>query len=124
MDSWEVLLTHDGVNWTSTTDPLARLPTKNQILHLLLQFVSQDSDHDLPIHNQNSPYQGFWRSEVHFRRLRISIDSQSVVCVHSVGFGSSLLVLVVFLTDSCGSTLFILLCIYHLCKRYMISGHV
>ena len=46
--------------------------------HLLFQFVSQGSEHVLPIRNQNSPYQGFWHSEVHFRRLQIRIDSQSV----------------------------------------------
>ena len=74
--SWEVLLTHDVVNWTSTTGPLARLPTKHQILHPPLQFVPQGSAHVLPRRNQNSPYQGFWRSEVHVRRLRIRIVSQ------------------------------------------------
>ena len=74
-----------------------------------MKFVSEGTEHDLPSRIQNSPNQGFWRSEVHFRRLRIRIDSQSVVCVHSVGFGSSLLVFVVFLTDSRGPTLFIFL---------------
>ena len=34
------------------------------------------------------------------------LDSQSVVCVHSVGLGSSWLVLVIFLNVSRGSTLF------------------
>ncbi len=32
------------------------------------------------------------------------IDSQSVVCVHSVGLGSSWSVLVIYLNDSRGST--------------------
>jgi hypothetical protein len=57
----------------------------------------------LPIFNQKSPYQGFCRSEVHVRRLRIRIDSQRVVCVHSVGLGSSFLFRVFFFTDSRGS---------------------
>ena len=58
--SWEVILTHEVVKWTPTTGPLAWLPTKHQILHLLLQFVSQGSAHVLPSRNQNSSYQGFW----------------------------------------------------------------
>ena len=57
--SWEVSWTQDVVNWTSTTGPLARLPTKHQILHLLIQFMSQDRVHVLPSDNQNSPYQDF-----------------------------------------------------------------
>ena len=38
--SGEVLSSHDEANWISTTDPLARLSTKSQFLHLLFQFVS------------------------------------------------------------------------------------
>jgi hypothetical protein len=71
---------------------------------------------ELPSANLRPPCQGVWRSEVHVRCLRIRLDSQSVVCVHSGGLGSSLLVLVVLLTDSRGSTLFIF-CTYHLPKR-------
>ena len=80
------------------------LSTKRHIHHLHFQFVSQDNAHVLPSRNQKSPYQGFWRSEVHVRRLRIRIVSQRVVCVHSVGLGSCLLVRVFFVTDSRGST--------------------
>jgi hypothetical protein len=71
--------------------------------------VSQDNAHLLPRHNQKSPYQGFWRSEVHVRRLRIGIVSQRVVRVHSLGLGSCLLVRVCFFTDSRGSTFYIFL---------------
>ncbi len=49
-------------------------------------------------------YPGFSRSEFHVLCLCIRLDSQSVVCVHSVGkFG---FVLVIFLNVSRGSILF------------------
>ncbi len=48
---------------------------------------------------------------------------KGVVCVRSVDLGSSWLVLVIFLNDSRGSTLFISL-YYHLSKRHMMSVHV
>ena len=49
---------HDVVNWTPPTDYLGGLPTKHNILNLILQFVSQDNVQELPIHNQDSPNQG------------------------------------------------------------------
>ena len=82
--NWEgVSTTHDGVNWTPSTGSLARLL------------------------NQALPHPGFSRSEFHVLCLRIRLDSQSVVCVHSVGLGSSWTFLVIFLNDSRGFTLFI-----------------
>jgi hypothetical protein len=42
----------------------------------------------------------------------------------SVGFGSSWIVLVIFLNDSRGSILFTFFCIRHLPKWYMMSVHV
>jgi hypothetical protein len=41
------------------TGYLARFFFKNAFQHLSFQFVSQDSVQELPIHNQDSPYQGF-----------------------------------------------------------------
>jgi hypothetical protein len=41
-------VTHDTVNWTSTTGFLAMLPVKYNILHQLFQFVSKGSDQELP----------------------------------------------------------------------------
>ena len=46
------------------------------------------SSHDEVNWNHKSPYQGFWYSEVHVRRLRIRIVSDCVVCVHSVDLDS------------------------------------
>ena len=109
-DNWEeVSSAHDVVNWTPTTVYLVWSPTKHNILHLILQFVPQGNVQELPIRNQDSPYQGFWQSEVHVRCLRSRLDSQSLVCVHSVGFRCSWLFLTVFLIISRGPTLFIFL---------------
>ena len=74
-----------------------------------LQFVGQDSAQELIIHIQDIHYTGFSRSEFHVRCLCIRLDNQRVVCVHSVGLGSSYLVLVIFLDNSRGSTSFILM---------------
>ena len=71
--------------------------------------MSQDNGQVLPSRNQKSPYQGFRRSEVHVRRVRIRIVSHRVVCVHSVGLGSCLFARVFCFTDSHGSTLYIFL---------------
>ena len=69
--------------------------------------MSQDNVQELPIRNPDSPYQDFWRFEVHDRCLRFRLDSQSLVCVHSVGLRFSWLFLTVFLIISRGPTLFI-----------------
>ncbi len=122
---WEVLLTHDVVKWTSTTSPLSRLPTvtKHQLLHQLLQFVPQGSAHVLPSRNQNSPYQGFWPSDFHVRRLWIRFGSQSVVVfivlVLEVPCLFSLFSWPIVVVPLCLS-----FCIYHLPKRRMLSVHV
>ena len=92
------------MNWIPT-DPLARLPTKSHIHPRLLHIVCEGNAHLLPIRIQKTPYQGFWRSEVHVRRLRIRIVSQGVTCVHSVGLGICLLFRMCLLTDPHGSTL-------------------
>ena len=63
----------------------------------------------------------------HIVCLRIWLDIQSVSCVHSVGLGSSWLVLVIFLNDSVQilvTPLYLSFCIYHLSNRHMMSGHV
>ena len=80
-----------------------RFTTNRHIPHFHLQFVSQDNTHLLPSLNQKSPYQGFWRSEVHFRRLQIRVVSQREVCVHSDGLGSCLFVRLCIFTECRGS---------------------
>jgi len=99
---------------------------QSHIHHLFLQFVSQVNTHLLPSRNQKSPYRGFfWHSEVHVRRLRIRIVSQSVVCVHSVDLGSCCLVRVCFFTDSSLVVpLYISFCMNHLSNRNMMGVHV
>ncbi len=79
------------------------MTTKRHIPHLFLQFESQDNVLLLPIHNQKSPYQVFWCTKVNFRRLRIRVVSQCVVCVYSDVLGSDLFVRVCLFTDSSGS---------------------
>ena len=108
---WEVLLILHVVNWIPTTVPLTRLSTKSHIHHLLFKLMAQDNHHLLPIRNQKSPYQGFWRSEVQVCRLQITIVSQCVVCVlyFCHGLGSYLLVWVCFFTVSRGYTVYIFL---------------
>ncbi len=101
----------DDGNWISTTDPLGRLSTKRHTHHLIFQFVSQGNGQVLPSHNLKSPYQGFWRSEVHVRRLRIRIVSQWMVCVHSVDLGSYLIVRVF--------CFFTRVCIHHIFYRHI-----
>ena len=108
-DNWEeVSSASDVVNWTPSTGYLARLPTKHAFV-MNYQFISQGNVQELPIRNQDSLYQGFWRFEVQFRCLRFRLDSQSLVCVDSVGLRFSWLFLTVFLIISRGPTLFIFL---------------
>ena len=87
--SREVLLSHDVVNWISTSVTLARFFTNRHIHHLLFQFVSQRKILFVPSHTQKHLHQDFSLSEVHVRRLRIKIVSQRVVCVHSDDLGTS-----------------------------------
>ncbi len=65
---------------------LARLHTKQDILHFFLQLVSQDSAQEL-FTCTISPYLGVSRTEFQFCCLWIRFVSQGVVCFHSVGFG-------------------------------------
>ena len=113
--SGEVLSSHDEANWISTSDTLARFFRKRHIHHLLFQFGSQRTVLFLPSRTQKHFHQGFWRSEVHVRRLRIKMVSPRVIRVHSAGLCSCLLVRVFFFTDSRGSTLYLFVCI--LCLR-------
>ena len=86
-DNWEeVSSASDVVNWTPTIGYLARLPTKHNIVN-----------------------QVFCRFEVHIRYLRFRLDSQSLVCVHSVDLRFSWLFWTVFLIISRGPTLFVFL---------------
>ena len=50
---------------------LQMLPTRIFTAPFLPQTVSQDLTHLPPSRIQKTPYQGFWRSEVHVLRLRI-----------------------------------------------------
>jgi hypothetical protein len=97
---------------------LARLLTKQDILHLFLQLVSQDSAQEF-FRRTISPYFGIPRIEFQFCCLWIRFVSQGVVCLHSVGFAGSWTVTVIFLNVSRGSTLFVSL--YHLPRRHMMS---
>ncbi len=65
---------------------LAGLLTKQDILHLFLQLVSQDSAQKL-FQRTISPYFGVSRIEFQFCCLWMRFVSQDVVCFHSVGFG-------------------------------------
>ncbi len=80
---------------------------KHIFLHLIFQFASQGSGQELPIRNQDTPYQGFWRFDFQFRCFWFRFDIQSVVCVHGVGLSFSWLCLTVFLISFCGHTLFV-----------------
>ena len=124
--SGEVLSSHDVVNWISTSDTVVRLFTKDhRDIHLLFfQFVSQHIVRFFPIRNQKQLYQAFWHTEVHVRRLRIKIVGQRVVCVHSVGLRSFLLLRVFLFTDSRGSTSYISFWMYPLPKWNMMDVHV
>jgi hypothetical protein len=68
---------------------ISRLHTKDDILYLLLQLTSQDSGQELIYHIQTLSYPEVSWSEFHVRCLRIRFVSQGVVCVCSVGLGSS-----------------------------------
>ncbi len=65
---------------------LGSLLTKQDILHLFLQLVSQDSAQDL-FRCTISPYFGVSRIEFQFCCLWIRFVSQGVVCFLSVGLG-------------------------------------
>ncbi len=64
---------------------LARLLTRQDILHFFLELVSQDSAQEL-LKRTISPYLGVSRIEFQFCCLWIRFVSQGVVCFHSVCF--------------------------------------
>ena len=85
--------------------------------------MSQDSVQELLYRIKTFPYPDVFRSEFHVRCLRIRFDTQGVVCVHSVGLGSSWTLKVIFFNDSRGPTLFVFL--YVICRSgTMMSVHV
>ena len=98
--TWEVLSTHEAVNWIPTPGPLARISTKCHIHPLLLPIVSQCNAHWPPSRIQKTPNQGFWRSEVNVLRLRIRFVRQDLACGHCGGFGSCLFTWVCCFNDS------------------------
>ncbi len=107
-DNWEEFSSASVVvHWTSSMGYLARLFFKHTFLHLIFQFASQGSVQELPIRNQDSPYQGFWRFEFHVRCPWFRFDIQSLVYVHRVGLSYSWLFLTVFLNIFRGHTLFV-----------------
>ena len=65
---FENLSVHEKLNGIPTVS-LPRLPTKCHIHPLHLQIVSRGNTHLPPIRIQKKTNQGFWRSEVHVRRL-------------------------------------------------------
>jgi hypothetical protein len=67
---------------TAPLQPLC-IPTKRHIHPFLPQTVSKGHAHLPPSRIQKTPYQGFWRSEVHILRLRILFVRQELVCVLS-----------------------------------------
>jgi hypothetical protein len=91
-------------NSPSISQALQMLPTRIFTAPFLPQTVSQDLTdltHLPPSRIQKTPYQGFWRSEVHFlRRLRIRFVRQDLACVYSDGFGCCFLIWVCFFNDS------------------------
>jgi hypothetical protein len=66
---------------------LARLLTKQDILHFFLQLVSQDNAKELFRHTTIVSYFGVSRIEFQLCCLWIRLVSQGVVCFHSVDFG-------------------------------------
>ena len=66
---------------------LARLLTKQDILHFFLQLVSQDSAQELFRRTTPAPYFGVSRIEFQLCCLWIRFVSQGVVCFHSVDLG-------------------------------------
>jgi hypothetical protein len=66
---------------------LARLLTKQDILHFFLRLVSQDSAQELFRRTTIAPYFGVSRIEFQLCCLWIRLVSQGVVCFHSVAFG-------------------------------------
>jgi hypothetical protein len=81
------------------------IPTTRHIHPILPQTLSKDQAHLPPSLLQKTPYQGFWRVEVHTLRLRIRFVRQGLVCVHSDELYSYLLTWVCIFNDSHRSTL-------------------
>jgi hypothetical protein len=86
---------------------LLRFTTKQNVSHLYLQLVSQDSARELFNHLMTLPYQGVSRIEFHMCCLWIPVVSQDVDCFYSAGLGSSWTFMVIHFNDQCGSTLFV-----------------
>ena len=76
--------------------------------------MNQDRAYLPPIRIQKTPYQGFWRSEVHVLRLRIRFVRQDLVCVQSDDFGSYLCTWLILTILTCPP--YIPFCLYHLPK--------
>ncbi len=89
---------------------LVRFTTKQDVSHLSLQVVSQDSARELFNRLMTLPYQGVSRIEFHVCCLWIPAVSQGVDCFYSVGLGCSWTFTVIIFNDQCGSTLFV--CMY------------
>ncbi len=70
---------------------LTRLLTKQDILHIFLELVSQDSAQELFRHTVD-PFFGVSRIEFQLCCLWIQFVSQGVVCLHSVDFGGHVLI--------------------------------
>ncbi len=68
---------------------LVRFTTTQDVSHLSLQLVSQDSVRELFNHLMTLPYQGVSRIEFHVCCLWIPVVSQGVDCFYSVGLGCS-----------------------------------
>ena len=110
-DNWDEFSSASVVvHWTSSTGYLPRLFFKHTFLHLIFQFVSQDSVQELPILNQISPYQGVWWFEFHVLCLWFRFDIQSLFFVYRVDLSFSCLFLTVFLIIFRGHTLFVFMC--------------
>jgi hypothetical protein len=115
--SFENLPAHEEVNGIQPA-PFPRLPMTHNIHPFLPQTVPQDLTHLPPSRIQKTPYQGFWRSEVHVLCLRIRLVRQDLACVYSDGFGSCFLFGCVFSTIIAGPP-YIPFCLYRLPKRHM-----
>jgi hypothetical protein len=109
--SFENLPAHEEVNGIQTT-PVPRLPMTCNIHPFLPRTVSQDLTHLPPRRIQKTPFQGFWRSEIHVLRLRIRLFRQDLACVYGDGFGSCFLIWVCFFNDYRWSTI-------HICRLFL-----
>ena len=86
---------------------LLRFTTKQNVSHLYLQLVSQDSARELFNRLMTLPYQGVSRIEFHVCCLWIPVVGQGVDCFYSDGLGCSWTFTVIIFNDQRGSTLFV-----------------